>query len=345
MIVFFPYQVSIILKDTNDNAPEFKSPNHITVMENTPSGTSVAKLFATDQDEGRNGYIEYRLTGGSRSLFTIDAVDGILKVKRTLDRESTDQYTIVVMATDKGIPPQKTSMTFFVNVGDDNDNAPVFSPRQYQKEVAEDIKVGSSLLTISATDQDIGVNSDIRYIIVDGDNNEDFRLDSHTGELYIRKRLDFERVKEYVLKVTAEDQGESMRADFATIVIRVTDVNDNPPSFVDLPYFAYVQENLESAPVHVIGITARDLDTGWGGHVSYMLMEGDRSLFTMNATSGEIQALRSFDREQQPSYQLLVRAVDSGKSLIFTHAFLFLVTRCKIIRKIGLALFANQARK
>ena len=307
--------MEIILKDSNDNAPEFSPLGPIQVMENLTPGTAVYTLSASDKDEGRNGYVEYRLAPGSSDLFSLGPVDGVLKVNQRLDREVRDQYSINVVVTDKGVPPRSSTATMQVSVGDDNDNAPKFQPKNYAKEVAENIKVGISLLTLTATDADIGLNGDVRYVIVGGDDNQDFRLNSHTGELFTLKRLDYERKQSYSLQVKAEDQGLTPLSDLATVAIAVTDINDNAPTFVNLPYVAYVQENMDRHPVHVLRVSARDEDTGWGGRVTYSIMNGDRSLFSINSTTGEIQALRSFDREERASYELTIRVVDSGRSI------------------------------
>ena len=96
----------------------------------------------------------------------------------------------------------------------------------------EDSAVGSRPLTVSATDQDTGLNGDVRYVIRSGDPNGDLWLDSHLGHLYVQRRLDYERRPRYELEVAAEDLGDPRRADTATVTITVTDVNDNAPQVI-----------------------------------------------------------------------------------------------------------------
>ncbi len=314
--------MSIILKDTNDNAPEFTSSSHITVMENMATGSSVSKVQAVDKDIGRNGYIEYKLSSQDQQLFSIGPVDGILQVRTALNRESQDTFFIQVIASDKGVPPQSSTMTMTITVGDENDNSPVFSPKTYQSKVSEDIKVGTKLLVITASDNDIDLNADIRYLVVNGDDNQDFLLDSHTGELYVQKHLDYERKMSYSISVMAQDLGDPVLSDTASISMVVTDVNDNVPVFIDAPYMAYVAENVVDLPVHVMRVSARDADSITFARIAYTILDGDRSIFKINTTSGEIQALKTLDRETKDTYVITVRAMDSGKFNIFSNFYL-----------------------
>ena len=128
-------QVTITLKDNNDNSPIFTTPGHITVMENVQSGAPVYQFSATDADKGRNGQIEYSLAGEDSQYFSIRPNDGVLSVTESLDRESRSSYTIQVAVRDKGSPSKTTVQDAEVTVGDYNDHAPVFNPRTYSKQV------------------------------------------------------------------------------------------------------------------------------------------------------------------------------------------------------------------
>jgi hypothetical protein len=89
--------VTIVLKDVNDMAPEFVSPNETSVPENLPVNTVVMAVKAVDKDEGRNSYVEYSLSGeGTSSVFTLGPVDGLLRVSGRLDRENRANYTLQV---------------------------------------------------------------------------------------------------------------------------------------------------------------------------------------------------------------------------------------------------------
>lgn len=306
--------MTIDLLDTNDNAPQFESPTHITVTENTPSGTSVYKIIATDVDQNNNGRVLYSITSDPGNAFSIGRMDGVLRVSHELDRESVDEYTLSVRAADQGSPAKFTDIVLTVTVGDKNDHEPVFDPTSYSAELEENVPVGTSVLTLIATDLDSGLNAEIRYIITEGDDNHDFYINTKTGELSVQKRLDYERHKEYTIIIMAQDLGDPAHMDTAKVTIIVTDINDCPPKFVDSPFVVYVQEeNVVDLPVHVVVVNARDDDSGSNGQVGYSITEGDRANFRINATTGEIMALRTLDREERAEYDLVVQAMDKGE--------------------------------
>lgn len=148
----FVFQVSIVLKDVNDMAPEFITPNETSVPENIPLNTVVLAVKAVDKDEGRNGYIEYSLIPDSdpavAGVFSLGPVDGLLRVSGRLDRETRANYTLQVRAKDRGEPPKFTQADILVKVLDENDNSPVFDPKQYSASVAENASIGASVLQV-----------------------------------------------------------------------------------------------------------------------------------------------------------------------------------------------------
>lgn len=143
-------QVSIALLDVNDMSPEFISPRKISTIENAPSNTVVMAIKAVDRDEGRNGYVEYSLENDSNLPFILGSVDGLLRVSGPLDREQRSNYTLKVTAKDRGDPPRSSITTVTVTVLDENDNSPVFDPRQYSATVAENASIGASVIQVSA---------------------------------------------------------------------------------------------------------------------------------------------------------------------------------------------------
>ena len=142
------YQVTIVLKDVNDMSPEFITPNETSVPENIPVNTVVMAVKALDRDEGRNSYIEYTLSATEPNIFSLGPVDGLLRVSGRLDRESRANYTLEVTARDRGDPPRQTKERILVKVLDENDNSPVFDPKQYSASVAENASIGASVLQV-----------------------------------------------------------------------------------------------------------------------------------------------------------------------------------------------------
>ncbi|XP_051166129.1 cadherin-related tumor suppressor isoform X1 [Leptopilina boulardi] len=310
-------QVTIVLLDVNDLAPEFISPNQTIIIENAPSNTVVMAIKAVDRDEGRNGYVEYSLDENGFP-FTLGTVDGLLRVSGSLDREQRPNYTLQVSARDRGDPPRSSSTKVTVVVLDENDNSPIFDPRQYSATVAENASIGASVLQVSATDRDEGANGRVRYSIVLGDDNRDFTISEDGGVIRVAKNLNFERKSRYRLTVRAEDCapeiGGVSRDDTSEVIITVLDINDNAPVFLDSPYLAHVMENLvPPGGGFVIQVQAYDADTPpYNDQVRYFLKEGDTDLFRINASTGDIFLLRPLDRELVSEYTLTLVAMDTG---------------------------------
>ncbi|XP_043256897.1 cadherin-related tumor suppressor [Colletes gigas] len=310
-------QVTVVLLDVNDMSPEFISPTKISIIENAPSNTVVMAIKAVDRDEGRNGYVEYSLEDTTLP-FTVGPVDGLLRVSGSLDRELRSNYTLEVTAKDRGEPPRSSSTTVTVTVLDENDNSPVFDPRQYSATVAENASIGASVLQVSAMDRDEGANGRVRYSIAMGDDNRDFTISEDGGVIRVAKNLNFERKSRYHLTIRGEDcaseVGETPRGDTAQVTVTVLDINDNAPVFLDSPYLAHVMENMvPPGGGFVIQVKAYDADTPpYNDQVRYFLKEGDTDLFRINASTGDIFLLRPLDRELVPEYTLTLVAMDTG---------------------------------
>lgn len=144
-------QVSVVVKDVNDVSPEVVSPSEVSVPENAAVGALVLAVKAVDRDEGRNGYVEYKLGNVvGAGAFTLGAVDGLLRVAQPLDRESQANYTLELTVRDRGDPPRSTRTSLIVNVVDINDNSPVFDPKQYSASVPENASIGASVLQVTS---------------------------------------------------------------------------------------------------------------------------------------------------------------------------------------------------
>ncbi|KAF4011869.1 hypothetical protein G4228_003419 [Cervus hanglu yarkandensis] len=305
-------QISIILLDVNDNPPTFLSPKLTYIPENTPIDTIVFKAQATDPDSGPNSYIEYTLLNPSGNKFTIGTIDGEVRLTGELDREEVSNYTLTVVATDKGHPSLSSSTEVVVMVLDINDNNPVFEQAMYKVEINENTLTGTDIIQVFAADEDEGTNGQVRYGIVDGNANQEFRIDSVTGAITVAKPLDREKTPTYSLTVQATDRGSTPRTDTSTVSIVLLDVNDFVPIFELSPYSVNVPENLGTLPRTVLQVVARDDDQGSNSKLSYVLFGGnDDNAFTLSA-SGELRVTQSLDRETKEHFVLLITATDSG---------------------------------
>lgn len=141
----------MVIEDVNDNAPEFGSNTvRISVPEDVPIGSPLYQAHARDRDSGENGIIRYRLyasgpSGSSRDLFSIDPRLGFLTLTRHLDYELAQRHSLVIVASDTGIPSLSSNLTLVVEVQDVNDNAPVFERAEYSVTVLESLPINSQV--------------------------------------------------------------------------------------------------------------------------------------------------------------------------------------------------------
>lgn len=113
-------------------------------------------------------------------LFGIFPNSGWIYLRGTLDRESREQYDLTVLASDNGTPSATATTHVIVNVLDANDNDPIFSRMSYEFSVEENVKRGTVVGILSATDADLGVNAAIRYSLIPS--NTSFQVNPNTGK-------------------------------------------------------------------------------------------------------------------------------------------------------------------
>ncbi|XP_043917634.1 protocadherin Fat 4 [Protopterus annectens] len=304
--------VSIILLDVNDNPPSFISPKVTYIQENTPIDTIMFKVQATDPDSGPNSYVEYTLLNRLGNTFSIGTVDGEVRLTNELDREDISNYSLTVIATDKGVPPLSSSMDVTVIVLDINDNKPLFAQNLYEIEIDENTLTGTDLIQVTAVDPDEGTNGQVRYNIMGGNENSEFRIDFFTGVLAVAKQLDRETRASYALTIQAADRGSSPRTDTTTVRIVLLDLNDFTPVFELSPYTVSVPENSEILPESILMVVARDDDQGLNSQLTYNIVSGNEDdAFTLSL-GGQLNLVQSLDRETKEKYVLMITATDSG---------------------------------
>ncbi|KAJ7327360.1 condensed mesenchymal cell proliferation [Desmophyllum pertusum] len=302
--------VVIYVDDVNDNNPKFTSPAHIfPVYENEPNRTFVGQVSASDKDAGSNAKIEYSFDSASLE-FVIDQDTGIIRTNKVLNREHRASYTLMVKARDHGQNPRTDHASITITVLDLNDNAPTFTKLSYEKAISEDIPIGSSVITIEATDPDTGTNGMVSYFAAS--KTTVFSVNDQTGVITTAARLDREKNERYTLHIGARDHGDPSQSNVVFVTIHVLDVNDNPPHFVNNSFFVNVPEKQAVGSV-VTTVTAKDIDAGQNGRVRYTIDQGNSGkVFEINVTSGVIVLRKRLDFERRSKYQLRVVARDQG---------------------------------
>lgn len=139
--------MNIEIQDVNDNFPEFESNTvRISVPENVEIGTPIYAAHARDKDSGINGVIRYKLSNNAKSgLFAVDSKMGYLTIVRHLDYEAVQRHSLIITASDTGVPSLSTNLTVFVEVQDINDNPPVFERTEYNLKVLESLPINAQV--------------------------------------------------------------------------------------------------------------------------------------------------------------------------------------------------------
>lgn len=232
-------KVIVNIINVNDEDPKFKNESyHVSVKENSPPGTHVTIVKATDDDEGIFGNVRYSLIGEHAADFNIGHETGEITVggATVLDREETEEITVTVMASD-GAPVnsrRSTTVPVIIKLEDVNDNKPVFTQHSYRASVAENLSFNppATILQVRAEDHDEGLNGDVFYRIISGNEDGAFRLDEESGFLYPNMGL-VGRAGNYRIEVEARDGGgRGPHSDRAFVDVRVIPVNQHKPEFI-----------------------------------------------------------------------------------------------------------------
>ncbi|XP_064606055.1 LOW QUALITY PROTEIN: cadherin EGF LAG seven-pass G-type receptor 2-like [Liolophura sinensis] len=291
------------------------------IDEEQAPGVLVATITATDPDSGDAGRLTYTLQatrdGRSRNMFAINPVTGRVNTTQKLDRETMTAHYFHVIVSDYGRPQETATTSLVIYVDDVNDHPPKFENDNYTQPVEESISIGSTLITVRATDQDTGDNSRIRYRILNPSGpNDVFSMDPEAGSIVLRTPLDREVISSYIIKVQAVDQGAiaSRKSATATIQIQVLDQNDNRPQFTESSYHEVVREDTDPSGKPVIAtVSAKDKDIGENGDVRYRITSGNTdNTFSIDSITGAISLLKPLDHEVITSYRLYIRAQDNG---------------------------------
>ncbi|XP_054868346.1 protocadherin Fat 3a isoform X5 [Amphiprion ocellaris] len=312
--------LKIILEDVNDCAPLFiPSVYRARALEDLPVGTVVAWLETQDPDMGFGGQVRYSLANDYNGWFEVDRASGAIRLTKELDYETQQFYNLTVKAKDKGRPVSLLSVTFVeVEVVDVNENlyAPYFSHFALTGVVKENARIGTTVLQVTANDDDAGRDGEIQYSIHDGSGLGRFAIDEETGLIYTTDMLDRETKDSYWLTVYASDHGVVPQFTTIEVFIQVEDVNDNAPLTSEPLYRPSVPEN-SPRDVSVIQIRAQDPDatpTGTADRLNYRIISGNpQNFFTINNHTGLITTTsRRLDREQQTEHVLEVLVSDGG---------------------------------
>uniref|UniRef100_A0A8C1GNK3 Cadherin 8 n=1 Tax=Cyprinus carpio TaxID=7962 RepID=A0A8C1GNK3_CYPCA len=164
------------------------------------------------------------------------------------------------------------------------------------------------------TDLDMG-NKNIKYVLAGEGAGTIFAINERTGDIHAMKRLDREEKAEYTLTAQVIDRDTDKPLEPPSeFIIKVQDINDNPPQFIEGPYKGSVPE-MSQVGTSVTRVTATDADDpvyGNSAKLVYSILEG-QPYFSIDQTTAIIRvALAGMDREMREEYLVVIQAKDMG---------------------------------
>ena len=325
--------LNIHIIDQNDHAPVIKfqhlhgsNKDYSTVNENAKNGTFVTIITVNDQDDGLNGKVSLSIIDGNQlghfKLNTLHSVS-VLEVVDNLDREKVHVYNLTLKAVDMGTPPLSSTAHLVIYVNDINDHPPQFDQAKYSAVLSERTPVGSFVTAVKAKDSDFGMNSQITYKIVSGNDLGWFHINSRSGLVTTVSSLDYEMSSAVILNISAQDGGFQPYKEYTTLNVTLHDINDMPPTFKKKVYNVKMDEGLSSG-TEIIQLQAEDNDRGLNGTLRYVLHSDVDEIypncFHLNTTSGYLTTAKKLDREENEVYTIKVLAYDIGISPLTSTA-------------------------
>ncbi|XP_075272649.1 cadherin-19 isoform X2 [Opisthocomus hoazin] len=248
--------------------------------------------------------------------------EGVIRMASQMDRETKDQYLVIIQAKDMvgQAGAFSATATVTINLSDINDNPPKFQQRLYYMSISEEAPVGTTVGKVFAEDSDIGENAAMNYFI-EGDSSDVFDIitnnETQEGIILLKKRVDYESKKRYSILAKVINKyiderflKEGPFEDKTIVKINVEDA-DEPPVFTLENYVMEIAEGAMSGSLVGI-VTAKDPDDD-DCPVSYSIVRGMhlKRLFSINEHNGTIITTKPLDREIASWHNITVTATET----------------------------------
>ena len=300
--------LNIIVMDVNDNEPKFpKNFYNVSISEDIVINTPIANVSAHDDDFGKNSEIDYAIVSqGKEQVFSISNSGMISNIKH-LDAESTSLYVLNASAKDRGEPSLQSYAIVNIHVLDINDNYPEFKKSLYTCSIPENEAINSNICSVDAKDKDSGDNGRITYTI--SSNTDFFNIDTQSGQISIKQKLDYELKLVHKLMIQAEDGGEPSKSAKCEVIITVTNVNDEPPLFDKNNYV--INLPADKIPYQILQVTVSDKDRD--DKVSFAFKSAPKD-FKIDANTGIISLNSTLKNTANPVLLEVTATDDAGNT-------------------------------
>ncbi|KAM4723000.1 neural-cadherin-like [Rhinophrynus dorsalis] len=322
-------EVTVRVTDAQNQPPVWEKDRYeMVVPENTLRDTPVVTVKASCLLEDPR--VTYNLEEGLvpesnmpvRFYLTVNREEGSASVliAEPLDYETTKNFVLKIRAQNVAPVPLAAFTTVYINVTDVNDNVPFFTSSIYEASVTEGLSLGTFVLQVSASDQDLGLNGKITYSVLEDRSGDHalFHIDVQTGAIFTASVFDRETKDSYLLEIKSSDGSESARpgkhgqpnSDTAYVRIFISDVNDNKPSFTQSAYYVNVDEDQDVGSI-AITVSANDPDEGMNAQIRYQITAGNvGGVLDVDPETGSIFLFQQLDYEEVKIYELTLLASD-----------------------------------
>ena len=313
-------RINVIVVDINNNGPVFVQDSYLaTMLENATVGTSVLQVRAIDSDLDIFGEVTYELVAGETELFYIDSGTGeIFANDSNFDFDVPPRsYYLRVEAMDGADPPRNAFANVTIALADINDNPPEFVADPFVVSVPEASDIGMSVFQVTATDDDSGTNEIVYFDILTIGAN--FSIDRDTGVVRVESVLDFDdplQPREMYLEIEATDGGQPSLSSNGTLIINITDSNDNAPYFANILSEVLIPENTTINGTAFVA-EAFDNDSGVNAELSYEILSVHPpscvSRFRIVSSTGVVLLSETVDAEDRGEpCTIVIEATDNG---------------------------------
>ncbi len=302
--------ITIVVVPISDTRPRFEHNLYeIDISENLPQSSPFSAIRAFSLTLNPSSQEYSIVAGNTDGDFSINSGNGLLRVNEILDRERTSSYQLTIRYVDD-LAFVDTSVE--VSIQDVNDEAPQFSRSLYNVTVAETLPLGSTVLTIDATDDDVGTNAMVMYSF-DATASITFSLNQTDGVLRTISQLDYERQPRYQFSITVQDGGTPQLTSVTTVLVNLINIDDECPRFENAVFIEELPYDISGTPpgvgTEILTVMATDPDRF--SDVTYSVISGSTPVLALDSATGVI-SLASTSDDPRGQYTLNVSASDQN---------------------------------
>jgi len=287
------------------------SPRRVFLTENSPAGTSVVSVRASDSDPSGGAFSFQIQNANPVNYFMVLTVGGIgvgtgvvtVATGQTPDREAAPTgitFDLVLMQSGSA----QGMVTVTVNLRDVNDNPPMWNnnpgmPLSFN----EDLAIGSLIRDLNVTDADTGLNGNIIFTLT-APIGGPFSVGRISGLVTLRGSLDYETQTSFTITIVAQDQGNPSMSTAINLRVNVLDQLESAPTFTRDVYSVSLAEGNYTMP-QVLGAGVVRAAHPEGGTVRYRYRPSDiitDGLFSVGPMSGDATVQGALDRELNNIY-------------------------------------------